>query len=157
MDEIGKQTAVTLALSTFKRYVPHFPNLTGVVVVSCLRGGQGMDKLWGVIERVTHSQAAMGELIPTRLYHFILLRCNISNQIFRYFQLEEIVKNESTKRLPPIISRDELLKMCSLVTINEAEFDYVTTILQRFGALFYWGNDALLKDIGTTVLHYYSI
>jgi small GTP-binding protein len=128
--EAGLKQCTWIVNTAFRKYQTEFPNLFGSVAVSCVKGQIGFDKLWQTIESALQQQEWLGDFIPTR-----------------YFKLEKLLKDESIKRTPPVLTQLELTDICGTLSLAGKHLDYAKAVMERFGALFHLSDDKHLSDI----------
>ena len=120
----------SLEAITEKYQKKEFKAIEKIVPVSC-SNLSGIPELYRDILDVVESQECMGESIPNS-----------------YLELDKLIKEEASKRFPPIVSWDEfcsLTKICSIIQ-QESHIRTVCNLLHHYGSLVYY-NEKGLSDM----------
>ena len=112
------------------KYCPQFPNIQGIHMISCtdLTGIQQLD-LW--IQAIVVMQPYMGEQIPKS-----------------FMELEKLVKEEKTKRIPPVVTWKEFSRMGFISNVKTADqLASAAGWLHNMGTIIYFQKHEGLNDI----------
>eukprot|EP01132_Coremiostelium_polycephalum_P008525 gene8525-10480_t len=128
--EGGKNSAKILKKRMEDKYMPLFPNIKVIKLVSCT-SGKGVTSLRENIEEIACNQPNMGELLPSS-----------------YILLENLVKEERRNRAIPTIPWSDFIKLGKMCTIDdEAELIRAAVFLTQLGSLVYFPKEIGLKKI----------
>ncbi|GAM18438.1 hypothetical protein SAMD00019534_016130 [Acytostelium subglobosum LB1] len=129
LDESNKGSTKSIKKRIREKYCARFPSIVDVKLVSCT-SGKGINTLRERIEEIIASQPTMGESLP----------CS-------YMLLENLVKEETKKRVIPTIPWPEFMQLGTICTIrDEAELLRATMFLHQLGSLVYFPREAGLKQ-----------
>ncbi|KAF2071594.1 hypothetical protein CYY_007084 [Polysphondylium violaceum] len=129
LDDVNRNNAKPLKKKMKEKYCTRFPNIKAIKLVSCT-SGKGIPSLRETLESVVTSQPTMGESLPRS-----------------YMLLENLVKEETKKRVIPTIPWSEFIQLGSICTItDEAELLRATMFLNQLGSLVYFPKEPGLKQ-----------
>ncbi|EGG24144.1 leucine-rich repeat-containing protein [Cavenderia fasciculata] len=129
LDDSNKASAKAVKKKMLEKYLPRFPNIRAIKMVSCTNG-KGISSLRETLEEIVQSQPTMGESLPRS-----------------YMLLENLVKEETKKRIIPTIPWQEFVQMGTICTItDEAELLRATMFLNQLGSLVYFSKELGLKQ-----------
>jgi len=129
LDDVNRNNAKLLKKKMKEKYYTRFPNIKSIKLVSCTNG-KGITSLRETLEDIVISQPNMGESLPRS-----------------YMLLENLVKEETKKRVIPTIPWSEFIQLGSICTItDEAELLRATMFLNQLGSLVYFPKEPGLKQ-----------
>ncbi|EFA77446.1 leucine-rich repeat-containing protein [Heterostelium album PN500] len=129
LDDSNKTSAKAIKKKMIDKYCTRFPTIKAIKLVSCTTG-KGISSLRETLEQIVISQPNMGESLPRS-----------------YMLLENLVKEETKKRIIPTISWTEFMQLGTICTIkDEAELLRATMFLNQLGSLVYFPKETGLKQ-----------
>ncbi|KYR02814.1 leucine-rich repeat-containing protein (LRR) [Tieghemostelium lacteum] len=129
LDDSNRSVAKTLKKKIKDKYSTRFPNIKAIKLVSCVTG-KGINSLRETLESIVVQQRNMGEALPRS-----------------YMLLENIVKEETKKRIIPTISWPEFIQLGQICTItDENELLRATMFLNQLGSLVYFPKETGLRQ-----------
>ncbi|KAK5576072.1 hypothetical protein RB653_007210 [Dictyostelium firmibasis] len=129
LDDVNRTTAKMQKKRMKEKYLTRYQNIKAIKLVSCT-SGKGITSLREKLEALVQSQSNMGESLPRS-----------------YMLLENLVKEETKKRIIPTIPWTEFIQMGTICTItDEAELLRATMFLHQLGSLVYFPKEPGLKQ-----------